>query len=343
MTEDDAYHNEGEVYHESPTSTHPAKKGLSEEGFLGKMIQKNLPMLMKAVFVLENVLEKALAIGRVANILYGKLHKKVERFNPEALVGMFTGFMLIFFGGFFIVTVALVEAFKQGGSETMFENITLLQKQVHAVQVANEADDKKDEDGDGVADVLQITKDQLAQRKLRLALGAMDPHVVQAALGNLWTATLSACASVKLQFARTIALGVSIGNYVNRPVMRYLVPLLEAFTDKTYHKWYPTIFSYVCRMIGATIAFQIQRVLSTVSTAVRGGNMMIDHFADFCESQNLHYLSDGYLDDILAWALVAVGIYSQLFLFTYLPFIIKLAFFPAFLAEWILTTLVTTV
>jgi len=211
------------------------------------------------------------------------------------------------------------------------------------VQKANEADDKVDDDGDGIPDVQQITKDQLAQRKLRLALNAMDPFVVQSALGNLWTATLSACASVKLQFARTIALGVSIGNYLNRPVMRYFVPLVVAFTDKTYHKWYPAISSYVCRIIGASIAFQIQRILSTVSTAVRGGHMMIDGFADFCETRGLTYLSEGYLDDILAWGLVVVGIYSQLFLFTYLPFIIKLLFFPAFVTEWLLTTLVTTV
>jgi hypothetical protein len=343
MTENEDYHNEGDDQHHADAARAGSKKGLSEEGFVGKMIQKNLPMLMKAVFLLENVVEKGMAIARILHILYSKAHKKLEKFNPEALVGMFTGFMLIFFGGFFIVTVALVEAFKQGGSDTMFENLDLLSKQIKVVQEASEHDDKVDEDNDGVADVLQISKDQLAQRKLRLALTAMDPNVVQAALGNLWTATLSACASVKLQFARTIALGVSIGNYVNRPVMRYLVPLLEAFTDKTYHKWYPTVFSYICRMIGASIAFQIQRILSTVSTAVRGGNMMIDHFAAFCESQNLHYLSDGYLDDILAWALVALGIYSQLFLFTYLPFIIKLAFFPAFITEWILTTLVTTV
>lgn len=71
--------------------------------------------------------------------------------------------------------------------------------------------------------------------------------------------------------------------------------------------------------------------------------MIIDGFEDFCISRNLTYLSDGYIDDILAWVLVGVGIYSQIFLFTYLPFIIKLMFFPAFLTEFLLTSLVTTV
>ena len=225
-------------------------------------IQQNIPKLMKGVFIIENVVEQVLALIRVAQIIYRKLYHRLEKYNPEAVFQMFTGFILIFFGGFFVVTVALIEAFKQGGSDTMFENLATLQEEIKAVKEANEDDDMLDEDGDGIPDVKQITKDQLAKRKLRVALNAMDPLVVQAALANLWTATLSACATVKLQFARTIALGVSIGNYINRPVMRYIVPLLEAFTDKTYHKWYPTLFSYICRSIGASIAFQIQRILS---------------------------------------------------------------------------------
>ena len=71
--------------------------------------------------------------------------------------------------------------------------------------------------------------------------------------------------------------------------------------------------------------------------------MIIDNFAAFCETRGLTYLSDGYWDDILTWILVVVGIYSQIFLFTYLPLIIKLLFFPAFITEWLLTALVTTI
>ena len=39
--------------------------------------------------------------------------------------------------------------------------------------------------------------------------------------------------------------------------------------------------------------------------------MVIDHFADFCETRGMTYLSDGYLDDIGAWLLVVVGIYVR--------------------------------
>lgn len=310
---------------------------------VGKLVEKNLPQLLKVMFVLEGVVEQIMALIRVGMILFNKLHKRFEEYNPEAIVGMFVGFMLAFFGGFFIVTVAMVEAFRQGGSANMFKNIEFLNNQIKAVKAANDHDDVKDEDGDGIPDVQQITKDQLAQRKLRVAFNAMDPFIVQEALGALWTSTLSAASTVKLQFARTIALGISIGDTLYRPIGRYVIPLVEGFTDPTYHKWYPSVFGYICRMFGASLAFQIQRILSTVSTGLRGGHMMIDSFASFCETRGLTYLSDGYLDDILAWVLVALGIYSQLFLFTYLPFIIKLMFFPAFITEWILTMLVTTV
>ena len=143
--------------------------------------------------------------------MYQKNRDKFAQYNPEAIVGMFTGVVLIFFGGWFIVSVAMVEAFKQGGSHILIANLKLLQEQLHNVEVANEADDKVDDDGDGIADVQQISQEELASRKLVVALKAMDPFVVQEALSALWTSTISAAATVKLQFARTVALGISIG------------------------------------------------------------------------------------------------------------------------------------
>jgi hypothetical protein len=343
VVEENHVHEDGEMNPGHEVSHPSAKKGLSEDSFIGKLLEKNMPRILQAVYVIEDVIEQLLAFGRVANILYNKLYTKYAAYDPEAIVGMATGLCLIFFGGFFVVTVALVEAFKHSGSAAMFDNFALLAQQIKSVKAAEDADDKKDDDGDGIPDVRELTKEQLAERKIRVALTAMDPNVVESALGNMWNATLAACATVKLQFARTIALGVTIGNYINRAASRYLLPLLEAFTDKTYHKWYPIVFSYVSRIIGASIAFQIQRILSTVSTAIHGGHLFIDNFGKYCEARNIMYLSEGYLDDILVWVMVAIGIYSQLFLFTYLPFIIKLLFFPAFITEWLLTTLITTV
>lgn len=319
------------------------KKGLSKDGFVAKTVSNMLPKLLNTLTTIEVIVDQLLQLGAKGQELYAQAHKHIEQYNPEAVMGMFTGFMLIFFGGFFIVSMAMFEAFKQGGAETMYENFGILRQQLQHVRIANEEDNKKDDDGDGIADVKQISKEELASRKFQLIFRSMDPHIMQLALANMWTATLSAATTVKLVFARTIALGVSIGNNIYRPLERYVIPLLIANTDPTYHKWYPMVFSYICRMIGASIAFQIQRILSTVSSAMKGGHMLIDNFALLCETRGITYLSEGYLDDIAAWLLVAIGIYSQIFLFTSLPLLIKLLFFPAFIMEWILTTLVSSV
>ena len=320
------------------------QRGPGEGTFLSEFIKKHMSQVLKVVYALENGVELGIKAYNLVTEKAEVAYKVLEPYHPPALIGMGTGLALCFFGSWFIVTVAMYEAFQQGGAHILYENAALLREQVKNVRAADEADDKLDEDGDGVADVLQISKEELAQRKLIVAIKTVNPVVVSNALGGLWTATVSAAATVKLQFARTIALGVTIGNVLNRPVQRYVVPILESVTPPYLHPWYPSIGNYITRMIGATIAFNIQRVLSTVSTAMRGGHLLIDNFAEFCEKKGLApWLYEGYIDDVIAWGIVVLGIYTQLFIFTYLPFIIKLALLPLFIVEWLLTTLVTTV
>ena len=47
------------------------------------------------------------------------------------------------------------------------------------------------------------------------------------------------------------------------------------------------------------------------------------------------------MDDIGAFALAGLGIYAQLFVFPFLPFLIKLLLFPATFTEWVLTMFVS--
>jgi len=61
----------------------------------------------------------------------------------------------------------------------------------------------------------------------------------------------------------------------------------------------------------------------------------------WAESRDMHYLSDGYADDAFAFLLAGLGIYGQLFVWSKLPFIVKLLLFPATLTEWLLSMLVS--
>lgn len=80
-----------------------------------------------------------------------------------------------------------------------------------AIQAANEADDKKDEDGNGIADVKELTPKELLQRKLTVfALAVKDPARLNAAIGGLYTAWIAVQGTLRIEFARTITLGVSM-------------------------------------------------------------------------------------------------------------------------------------
>jgi len=192
-------------------------------------------------------------------------------------------------------------------------SLKILRTQARDLSTANEKDDMVDDDGDGIPDVLQISKEELAQRKLLLFVKACDPGKLSEALHSLYTCTLAVIATLRVQFARTISLGAAIGDNLYKPVEKFFIPLLIQMTRPDFHKWYPSIFHYICRAIGASIAFQIQRVLSTVATAVRGGHMVIESSAVLTQHHGMSYLTDGYLDDILVWVLVVFGIYFQLF------------------------------
>jgi len=207
------------------------------EGFASNFIRSQMPNILRALFGLERAVSAGVQVYGQAEALYEQQLSKLRDYNPKAVVGMGTGLLLSFFGGFFIVTVAMYEAFHQAGADILYKNVDLLSQQLRNVKAAEEADEKADDDGDGVPDVQQITKEELAERKLVVAIKAVDPAVVQSALAALWTATLSAACTVKLQFARTIALGVSIGNTLNRPVQRYLVPILESVMPEYMHRW----------------------------------------------------------------------------------------------------------
>jgi hypothetical protein len=80
---------------------------------------------------------------------------------------------------------------------------------------------------------------------------------------------------------------------------------------------------YICRALGVSLAFSLQRVLSTVHTAFRGAAMLTEGFTSFAESRNMHYLSDGYADDAFSFAMAFIGIYAQLIVWKELPAVVQ--------------------
>jgi hypothetical protein len=103
----------------------------------------------------------------------------------------------------------------------------------------NLLDNAKDEDKNGVLDVDELSKKDLFTRKFQLFLKVTDPDALMAALSGLWIATLAVVATLRLQFAQTICLGVSIGETIEGPLVKFALPTLQAGVHKEYHKWIP--------------------------------------------------------------------------------------------------------
>lgn len=300
-----------------------------------------LPYLLKVGEVLDETFDRVEPYIHKGYGKYLEARKKLDPYNPEALIKMFTGFSMMFFGGFFISTVAVFEAVNQGGFDRLAKNLGILRAQYRKVQIANDADDRLDEDNDGIADVTQISAEKLTFRKILVVLRACNPEAMTEALSALYTVMLAVVATLRVKFARTVSLGASIGEMLAKPALKFVIPILEDLLPDEFDGWVRPVALYVCRALGVSLAFSLQRVLSTVHTAFRGANMLTEGFTSFAESRRMDYLTDGYADDAFSFAMAFIGIYAQLLVWKELPVVMQLVLFPAFAMENVLSTFIS--
>jgi hypothetical protein len=127
----------------------------------------------------------------------------------------------------FANTIAAVEAFKHSGYEKARTCFHDLKKAASDVYEANEQDNLRDDNLDGIADIDQIDKRQLLSRKITLLIRTVDPTVLQQAFIGLYQGFIGVLATLKFKFAKSIALGLSVGNMAKRPLAVLLTPTLK--------------------------------------------------------------------------------------------------------------------
>jgi len=199
----------------------------------------------------------------------------------------------------------------------------------------NSEDDLRDDNNDGIADVKQISKQELVTRKLHLLLTSINPVQFSNALSGIWMGFMAVVAVLRVQFAQTIALGASIGSLFEKAIHHIVEPALAVAVPKDYHRWIPVVVSYGCRLIGVSIAWMVQRVISAFYTSIRGAQM--------CLRGALYYLKkEGHtieLDEhsIVFSAIVGVlslcGFWWQVSSSFSLPFPLNILLFPLQLVE----------
>jgi hypothetical protein len=292
-----------------------------------ELVERARQLVFKALFGLED-------LSTAVSDRIDRMKRADKDFDEH--VGLICGAILTLFGGQFATTFAFVEAFQQTGWNSLLENSQLIREQLRVAKMAVIQDDLVDENGDGVKDTTMLSPGEMAQRKLNVFLRSVDPEVVHRALSAMWLGFLSASAAVKLRFANVIALGAGLGEFVNKPAQKYLLPRLTASLDPKYHRWLPIVIGYVCRMIGVYFAFRLNRILATIATAIRGGDLLLSNFAALCNKRGVQFLTNGPADEMVAFGVVATGIYAQLF-GPQSSLLVRMALFPLAITESILT------
>ncbi|KNC79164.1 hypothetical protein SARC_08428 [Sphaeroforma arctica JP610] len=131
----------------------------------------------------------------------------IEPYNPTELLPAIIGLVLVFYGGHFMLTVSAVEAFRMIGYQDVKEALIVFHKNWKAIQVANQKDNTIDADGDGIADVEQITAKEKTSRKMLLVLRTIDPAEVQKAYHACLMSWGAIIVTLKMNFAeRSLAI-----------------------------------------------------------------------------------------------------------------------------------------
>ena len=145
----------------------------------------------------------------------------------QALVGLG-----LCFGGKYCASIAAAEAFYLTGWATRGA-LGQIYTEIVLVVDANEKDDKKDDDGDGVADVKQLGAQALVLRKRKMAASAVkDPERLSEAIAGIYTGWIAVQGTLRIEFAKMITLGVSMAQCVEYPVLKYVLPIVTLLAPK---------------------------------------------------------------------------------------------------------------
>lgn len=255
---------------------------------------------------------------------------------PLDIIYAFLGILLVFFGGTYCLIIAAIETFYLTGYPQVKEGVSYLIEEFEIIYQASRKDDKLDDNNDGIEDVKQISIKELAQRKIALFFTSCNnPQKVFSMISQIITSLISVIAVLKVQFAKVIALGTMIGECMRRPAEFLLVPTLGAIVPQKYQKWISPVIGLVCRFLAITIAWFIQRIISSVQSAIRGGLMFSRRILKFAKDQGYFpsYNEDAYYDEALGWSVAALGVLFQLFFGFGLPFPLNFVFFPVTIFE----------
>jgi hypothetical protein len=305
------------------------------------------PYLKKAAPIIGEIIdagEKAVPYIQKAYEVGQVYYEKLKPYRLELLLPSVAGLIMCFFGGSYLTVIAAWEAFMMCGYESTKRCVVMLYEDLVKVYEANKKDDTKDDDNDGVPDVLQVSQQELLKRKVFLFLRLVEPERITTAIAGINAGFLAVVATLKLQFARTITLGNSIGEQLEVPAKQYVLPVVVKLLPEEHRKWAWPLISYGIRSIAISVAWFIQRVVSSFHSALRGGIMFSRNILHYLDAMNIIKINheETYLDEAIGYGLAALGLFFQLSLGFAVPFPLNILLFPVTMVEYFLVWTVSS-
>jgi len=177
-----------------------------------------------------------------------------------------------------------------------------------------------------------------------ILLASVEPMQVYAAFGNLYVGFLAVLAILKVKFAAAITLGAALGQTLQSAIEPHVRPPLKKIIPEQYEKWVPVILNSSCKSVGITVAWTIERVISSFHSAVRGTQILAIGVEGWMAANSmLQGNFDGYTAyfQMFGMALAVSGVFYQISRGFLLPFPLNIILFPFMVLEWVLVYFAT--
>jgi len=217
--------------------------------------------------------------------------------------------------------------------------LKLIQQDVLKIQTANDVDNVVDDDNDGIPDVQQIPTQDLVKRKIHLVLTTIDPMSVMDACSGVMSGFMAVIATLRIEFAQTITIGLTIGGMIQRALQQFVEPVLIMVIPPMYSKWIPVLVIYGSRTFGISIAWLVQRCISAFYSSLRGADLFANGALKYAARMGYTAPFDNtsQLFSVVVMVIATLGFLWQIFSGFSLPFPLNLFFLPLTLVEWFLT------
>eukprot|EP00934_Nitzschia_sp_Nitz4_P003853 Nitzschia sp. Nitz4//scaffold99_size76975//75210//76392//NITZ4_005589-RA/size76975-processed-gene-0.40-mRNA-1//1//CDS//3329560889//3843//frame0 len=260
---------------------------------------------------LGQALQGVLACGRlVVPPTLGLLSKIVtfyQGLTKDAILAQ-VGLVYCFAGGYYPTLFSSVHAARHCGWDIMVSALCdLLQEAKKVIQATNSMqwDD--------------IERRDIFLRQVKTVLRTMDPLKINQAVGALYTTWIGVSAVLEQEYARVIAMSLTIADYLEKIARWVLEPPILAMVDPSYHQWIPVLIGWITKAVAMNVAWRMQRVLTASTSAIAGGLMFSRAALRILHKRGIHVFGlvdasgeASALDEVIGLTVAALGFWTQI-------------------------------